>query len=370
MADEHTEEPRTRDEEFVVESLEKWTDRYVANGLPFHDVRDLKDRLATWEEWPNVFGEFGDRYVELGEAAEERGDELTAGRYFIQGALFYHFGSHVWHEDESVRRRNYGIAVDLFERGGPYLDPPLSYRRAPYPEGGFSVPYHVRVPGSGQRDGEEAPVAVLLPGLDSNKEEQFARQAAFLDRGLAVVAVDGAAQGETWDDQAMTPAYYELISAVIDDLEERAPAGIDTSRIGVFGMSMGGFYAPHTAANDDRIDACIGVSGPFTAGPVSKYEFDVLKEQFQWACKADTMVETDEITERLTLRDDIGNLTAPTLIVVGERDPIIKPAETERIARRAPNVEYRSYPHGTHGCSNLVTRVRPYFADWLRANVS
>lgn len=359
-----------RDEEFVVESLGNWTARYVANGLPYRGVRLLEDRIGDWQEWPDAFGTVGEKYVELGEAAEERGDELSAGQFFVQGALFYHFGSHVWHEDESVRQEAYGTAVDLFRRGGPYLDPPLTYHRAPYSGGGFDVPYHQRVPGQYQDGTPEAPIAILLPGLDSNKEEQFARQAAFLERGLAVVAMDGAGQGETWKNQGITPAYHELVSAVIDHLEERNPDGMDTSRLGIFGMSMGGFYAPHSAANEPRIDACIGVSGPFTAGPVSKYDFEVLKEQFQWACKVDSMVETDEITERLTLRDDIDDLTVPTLVVVGERDPIIKPAETERIARRAPNPEYRSFPEGTHGCSNLVTEVRPYFADWLRAKIA
>ena len=353
----------TRDATFVAESFEKWAPRYHANGLPAGDLERLREELSSWEAWPRTFADVGDRYVELGEEAAAAGHELTAGQHLVQAGLFYHFGSHVWHEDEAIRREIYARAVELFKRGGPKLDPPLRYRAAPSPDGGFEVPYHERIPATDDPRG--APVAILLPGLDSNKEEQYARQAAFLERGLATVAMDGAGQGETWDHQGITPDYHRLVSAVLDHLEARDPEGMDPSRVGIFGMSMGGFYAPHAAANDPRIDACVGVSGPFTAGPVSKYDFAVLKEQFQWACKVDSMVETDELTERLTLREDIDALTVPTLIVAGGQDPIIKPAETERIARRAPNAEYLAYPDGTHGCLEYVTEVRPRFADFL-----
>lgn len=357
-------DPDTRGERFVAESLDKWTARYVANGLVRYDVDRLKRRIDDWSEWCAAFGRIGAEYEALAEDALETDDAESAGAFLALAGLSHHFGSHVWHEDEAEREAALERAVSLFKRAGPHLDPPLEYATAPYPAGGYEVPYHLRVP----EVDADAPVALLLPGLDSNKEEQFARGSAFHDRGLATVAIDGAAQGETWANQAITPDYHALISAVIDDLEARDVDGLDLSRMGVFGMSLGGFYAPHVAANDDRIDACIGVSGPFTVGPVSKYDFAVTKEQFQWACKADSMVETDELTEQLTLRDDIAALSVPTLVVAGERDTIIKPAETERIARRAPNAEFWSFDAG-HGCMELVHRLRPRMVDWLRRHL-
>src|SRR2546430_13253170 len=38
---------------------------------------------------------------------------------------------------------------------------------------------------------------VLIPGLDSTKEEFFAWESAFLDRGMATLSLDGPGQGET-----------------------------------------------------------------------------------------------------------------------------------------------------------------------------
>ena len=225
----------------------------------------------------------------------------------------------------------------------------------------FTVPGNLRVPDSAAA----SPLVVLLPGLDSIKEELSAYEADFHDRGVATLAVDGAAQGETWKHQRMTPRYSELISAVLDHVEALDPDGVDTDRLGVYGVSLGGFYAPHVAANEPRFDACVGISGPFTVGSVSGRSSELVKEQFMWSCKSDSVVEVDEITDAMSLRDDIEDLMAPSLMITGANDGIIPPAQTERIAERAPNGEYVLYENGNHVCNNIPYRYRPLAASWL-----
>src|SRR5260370_39567098 len=50
--------------------------------------------------------------------------------------------------------------------------------------------------------------------------------------------------------------------AIIDSLITEAR--LDPSRIGVWGVSLGGYYAPRVASGDERIQACIALAGPFT----------------------------------------------------------------------------------------------------------
>lgn len=364
-----SEEGADRGSDFAAESLEKWTPRFVANGIDYNDLVRLQERIDGWDEWCSEFEAEGDAHADLGDSALERGDELAAGQHFRRASMYYHFGSHVWHEDEGERDAVHAKAVDAFRRAGEYLDPPAQRIEAPYED--ITVPGNLRVPDRGPAGGEgDSPLVVLLPGLDSIKEELSAYDADFHDRGIATLAVDGAAQGETWYDRGMTPKYPELISAVVDRVRERDPTGVDASRLGVYGVSLGGFYAPFVAANDDRFDACVGISGPFTVGPVSGRGSDLVKEQFMWSCKSDSLVEVDEITDAMSLRDDIQDLTAPSLMVTGANDAIIPPAQTERIANRAPNGEYLLYEDGNHVCNNIPYKYRPRAASWLRDQIA
>lgn len=360
----------TKSEEFVNESLTTWTPRFVANGIDYNDLARLRERIDGWEEWCDEFAAMGDHHAELGEDAEDRGDLESAGDHFTQAAMYFHFGSHVWHEDEERRDRAHQRAVTLYERGGEYLDPPVQRIEAPSGDG-FDVPGHLRVPDE-TVDGEsgESPLVVLLPGLDSIKEEIGSYTDRFLERGMATLAVDGAAQGETWYNQGMTPEYPRFISAVLDHVQDIDPEGVDTDRIGLFGVSLGGFYAPYTAAHEDRFDACVGVSGPFTVGPVSTRGSALVREQFQWACKTDSLVEVDEITEAMSLRDVVDDLTAPTLSITGAQDTVISPIQSERIAERSPNGEFVIYEEGNHVCNNIPYKYGPYTADWLRNHLA
>ena len=364
-----SEEPTERGADFATESLEKWTPRFVANGIDYNDLARLQERIDDWSDWCSEFAAIGDEHEALGTAALDRGDELAAGQHFRQASMYYHFGSHVWHVDDEERDEAHMEAVDLFARAGEYLDPPVHRIEAPFED--FTVPGNLRVPDAspGGDDGD-SPLVVLLPGLDSIKEELSAYDADFHDRGIATLAVDGAAQGETWYEQGMSPRYPELISAVVDHIQSLDPDGVDTDRLGVYGVSLGGFYAPYVAANEQRFDACVGISGPFTVGSVSGRSSDLLREQFQWACKTDSLVDVDETTDAMSLRDDIEDLNAPSLMVTGADDHIIPPAQTERIATRAENGEYVLYDNGNHVCNNIPYKYRPMAADWLREQLA
>lgn len=362
-------ETADRGEDFAIESLEKWTPRFVANGIDYNDLTRLQERIDDWSDWCHEFVAIGDDHTALGEDALERGDELAAGQHFTQAAMYYHFGSHVWHVDEEERDEAHQTAVECFARGGQYLTPPVQRVEANHE--GVTVPGNLRVPEAALDDESgESPLVVLLPGLDSIKEELVAYDDDFHNRGIATLAVDGPAQGETWAQQGMTPEYPAYISTMVDRLQELDPAGVDTSTLGIYGVSLGGFYAPYVAANEARFDACVGISGPFTVGSVSGRGSDLVKEQFIWACKTDSLVEVDEITDQMSLRDDIQNLTAPSLQITGKNDHIIPPAQTERIATRAPNGEYILYEAGNHVCNNIPYKYRPLAASWMQEKLS
>ena len=77
------------------------------------------------------------------------------------------------------------------------------------------------------------PVVVLIPGLDSAKEEFRATEQLFLDRGLATFSVDGPGQGEAEYDLAIRPDWEVPGAAILDAVS--AMPGIDPGRIGHLG---------------------------------------------------------------------------------------------------------------------------------------
>src|SRR6185312_5454904 len=99
------------------------------------------------------------------------------------------------------------------------------------------------------------PVALLLGGLESTKEESYRFENLCLARGLATCTFDGPGQGEMYFQAKLRPDFHRFTSAVLDWLDRKPE--IDAARIGVIGRSLGGFYAVHWAAHEPRLKACV-----------------------------------------------------------------------------------------------------------------
>jgi pimeloyl-ACP methyl ester carboxylesterase len=109
-------------------------------------------------------------------------------------------------------------------------------------------------------------LVILLPGLDSTKEEFFRWEDVFLARGVATVSLDGPGQGETGYHTHIRPDYEVAPAALLDHLQDRPD--LDLDRVGVVGVSLGGYYAPRTAAFEPRVKAVCAIGGAHSFGDV------------------------------------------------------------------------------------------------------
>jgi 2,6-dihydroxypseudooxynicotine hydrolase len=109
-------------------------------------------------------------------------------------------------------------------------------------------------------------VLIMVPGLDSAKEELEAYELPFLARGMATLLVDGPGQGEAEYDLPIRGDYEAPVRSMVDWVAGRAD--LDAGRIGLWDVSLGGYYAPRAAAYEKRIAACIGLAGPYDWGAV------------------------------------------------------------------------------------------------------
>ncbi|HEX3312993.1 MAG TPA: nitrilase-related carbon-nitrogen hydrolase, partial [Streptosporangiaceae bacterium] len=224
--------PRARDKR-VAAATAHWAARFVANGTSYPDFQATMARITRWDDWCREWGRTAQHYEQLAEDAEAAGRTVTAGEAWRRAALCWHWGKFVFTDHPEEQRAAHERAVACFRRGAGALSPPAEPVRVPY--GGTTLAAYLRVPRAVA--GVRPPIVIMIPGLDSVKEELQATAEYLLARGLAVIAIDGPGQGEAEYEFPIEPAYERVVTAVADYLKGRDD--LDPDRMGVFGVSLG-----------------------------------------------------------------------------------------------------------------------------------
>jgi 2,6-dihydroxypseudooxynicotine hydrolase len=345
----------------VAAATAHWAARFVANGTSYPDFQATMARITRWDDWCREWGRTARHYEQLAEGAEAAGRTVTAGEAWRRAALCWHWGKFVFTDHPEEQRAAHERTVACFRRGAGTLSPPAEPVRVPY--AGSTLAAYLRIP-----PGEPGPVVIMIPGLDSVKEELQATAEYMLRRGLAVIAIDGPGQGEAEYEFPIEPAYERVVTAVADYLKGRDD--LDPDRLGVFGVSLGGYYAARSAAYEPRVRAAVDLAGPYRWDQ----DWDALPSQtrttFQARSGAASPAQARERAAALTLEDAAARITCPLLVVHGGRDRLIPAYHAERLAREAPGAELMLYPDGSHGVTNHAFESRAAMADWLAARLT
>jgi 2,6-dihydroxypseudooxynicotine hydrolase len=323
-----------------------------------NDFRAVTASVETWEEWLPAWRANGDMHAGLARNAETAGRTRTAGEAWNRAALSYHFGKFVWMLDMDRYRENTFLAVEALRNALRHLDPEAERLEIPYDE--FAMAANLRRPAGV----DQPPLVLLLPGLDSTKEEFFAWENVFLSRGLATLSLDGPGQGETGLCSSIEPAYEKAVTATLDFLERRDD--LDLGRVGLAGVSLGGYYAPRAAACEKRVRAAVGISGPFDFGACWETMPQPTRETVRHHVGAANEEEARAKAAELNLYEAAPRLDRPYLAITGRQDRLIPWEQTKRQADEAPAGEFVLYEDGNHVCNNLPYLYRPLTADWLR----
>lgn len=148
--------------------------------------------------------------------------------------------------------------VACFSKAATLLRIPVQQVRIPY-EGTTLPGYFFRSPVAGKK----APVLIVHQGRDAWAEDclYLAREA--MRRGYHCLIFDGPGMGQTLRLQGLVfrPDWEKVITPVVDFVT-RMP-GVDSRRIGLMGISMGGALAPRAAAFEKRLKVLIANPGVY-----------------------------------------------------------------------------------------------------------
>jgi dienelactone hydrolase len=337
-----------------------WAHRMVTNGVPLADFEDVGKKVDRWPDWCAAWVERGAFHEGLGRTALAEGRNLSAGEHLTTAAVCFHFGKFLFADYPDQMRAAHELAVACRTDALPHLRPPGERVEIPYD--GIMLKANLRRPEGVTRP----PVVVMAMGLDSAKEEMDTNERVFLDRGMATLCFDGPGQGEGEYARGICPEYEKPVGAVLDWLEGRDD--VDAGRCGLWGVSMGGYYAPRAAAHDRRIRACVSLTGPFDLAEIWDELPGLTRETFIARSKASSPEAAYEMAKRMTLKDCAGAIACPLHIVAGALDRVIPASHAHRLAERASGpVTLTHVADGSHVVNNRPYSYRPQTGDWMKA---
>jgi 2,6-dihydroxypseudooxynicotine hydrolase len=344
-------------DEQVRSAIANWGPRFTAQGVDPNDFARVTGGLERWEDWLDAWCANGDAHAALAADAAGRGWDRTAGEAWIRAALSYHFGKFVWMLDMARHDLAADRAVAAMASAHRLLDP--AAERIEIPFGGAAMAGHLRRPPGITRP----PLVLLIAGLDSTKEEFFAAENVFLARGMATFSLDGPGQGETARALRIRPDFEAPVAAALDVLCERPD--LDGTRVGMLGVSLGGYYAARAAAFEPRVRAVVVSGGPYDFGALIRGRPPQSLATFVYGCGAGSSEEAYAFAGRMTLAGVAERITQPMVVVFGKRDRLVPWQQAAQVAREAPNAQLWMFDEGNHVCMNITYRWRPQAADWL-----
>jgi dienelactone hydrolase len=319
----------------------------------------------------------GDKLCDLASDDEQRGRLISAGEKLLRASIYYISAERMQGHNSPGRSELYARSQREFKRGIEFTRANCERVEIPYRNAHIAGLY-VRAEATTAR----APVLVQINGLDSTKEMKFfvGLPAWLAKRGIASLVIDQPGSGEALRLHGMKAAYNSEIwaSGVVDYLETRPD--VDSKRIGLEGVSLGGYYCPRAVAFEPRF--ALGVvwganhdwrdvqkkrllrEGAF---PVPHYW-----EHVRWVWGGNDVDEFMKIAENVHLDGILDRIKVPFLVTHGEKDaqiPVHWARRTFEQLINSPDRELKIFSEREggvqHSSFDNSANAGAYIADWV-----
>lgn len=343
---------------------------------PLLEASKAQDAAGT-QAFRQTWAAMADKLCALADEDESRGRLLSAGEKYSRAATYLLTCERLQAHGAPGRLALYQRFLALFAKGLALSA--VNCRRVEIPyEGKVLSALYVRAEGVSGR----APILVQVNGLDSTKEMKYrvGLPMWLAKRGVSSLVVDQPGTGEALRLHGLTARFdsEHWASRVVDWLEQQAD--VDATRIGMEGVSLGGYYCPRAVAFEPRF-ACgvvwganhdwrdvqkkrLAKEGNF---PVPHYWSHV-----QWVWGAKDMDDFMRIAEQVHLDGVVAQIKVPFLVTHGEKDSQIPLKWAERTYEQLVNSPQRELKIFTdreggvqHSSFDNSINAGQYIADWV-----
>jgi dipeptidyl aminopeptidase/acylaminoacyl peptidase len=301
----------------------------------------------------------------------------SAGRGYLRSGIYELMAIRFLNRDDPRGVKSYMAGTLHFARGLEILGKPARALEVPYGRG--RLPGILAIPPGLTRP---APCVMVFGGFDSLKEWVYPLLIdAFMRRNLALFVVDQPGVGGALRlfDLPAIPETELGASACVDALA-KIPE-IDASRLGLSGISLGGYYAPRAAAFEPRIAACCAWGGIWDLGmllervisePAKARSIPDMLDHARWVFGVPTKEDALAVAHRMTLEPIIEKITCPLLVLHGANDRQVAGTVSEDTAHRATNSrqsELKVFGFESGGAEHCqldnTALAADYMADWF-----
>ncbi|MEQ5836534.1 prolyl oligopeptidase family serine peptidase [Marinobacter sp. NFXS9] len=325
------------------------------------------------ESWVKM----GHKLCELADEDETKGRLISAGDKLQRASIYLLTAERMLGHGDPTRKALYDQFQRAFRRGIKLSHAPCERVEIPYGDSHLSALF---VPAENVEGPQ--PVLVQVNGLDSTKEmKYFVGLPKWLaQRGIASLIIDQPGTGEAIRLHDLKAVYNSEVwaSKIVDYLETRSD--IDPKRIGMEGVSLGGYYCPRAVAFEPR----------FAMGVVwgANHDWrDVQKKRLEregdfpvphywnhvcWVWGAEDIDEFMDIAEKVHLDGVLDRIRVPFLVTHGEKDSQIPLKWAQRTYEQLVNSPERELKIFTeresgvqHSSFDNSANAGAYIADWV-----
>lgn len=332
------------------------------------DELEVAQRMKPYDldSWVTEWTRVAERNEKTADEFASKGFKVTAAEYSLRAAEFYRFASWPMPVTDDRMLPTYKKARQTFDRAWELQHAP--FERIEVKWGDQTLDGYFRKPGGAQA-GKKFPVVIAFQGADTMAEATIMGGAgAYLARGMAYLAVDFPGQGGALrlKDLHLPPDTDRVIKAMIDYLETRND--VDTKKVGLQGISMGGYGVPRAASNEPRVTAAFMSSGSYDLGRDLFDYLPSIQERVRWIIGARDLADARKMLREYTLEGRADKIRCPMLIGYSKDDRIMDPAGALKLYQAAVNSK-REMVEGTgHAQAMNAGGPRehraPVFPDW------
>lgn len=332
--------------------------------------------IADVGSWFEAWTGLGGLLNEQADADLKRGRRVSAAHKIRRASVYFGLAERYIPHTDRRKAACYDLMRKAFRRYVELSGEPVEFLEVPY-EDGKSLPA-LFIPAA--RPGK-APTLVFIDGFDLYKELVYLRKnhdAARL-RNMGMLVVDTPGVGEALRLRGLTTRHDTEVPVgkCLDFLSRRSD--VDMEKIGLIGLSLGGYYAPRAAAFDRRVKACVAFGAQWDVGGrwrvehygagASKSKLSAPDTQLLWVTGQSTKEAALDFLDAFSLEGIAQKIEAPLLVVHGEKDHLVSLEDAKLLASSAPKGELvvttAEFGGEGHCCMDGMQTGVDLIYDWL-----